>query len=175
VPRRKHRTTTAGVFAFEDRNGLPFVLHMSSPDKFWFGLFEVVGKPEWCRDPRFNRRKARTENYDILNGELQPIFRDGDREEWLRRLIEKDVPAAPINTLDEVFADPQVKTYGFPVEIEHPKMGKMKLIGNAVNMSRTPPTIDSPPPMLGEHTDEILARLDYDHAAIEQLRAKGVI
>ena len=175
VPRRKHRTTTAGVFAFEDRDGLPFVLHMSSPDKFWRNMFEVVGKPEWSEDSRFNNRKARIENYDTLVEQLTPIFRGGRREDWLRRLTEMDVPAAPINTLDEVFADPQVQTYGFPVEVEHPKMGKMKLLGNAVDMSRTPPGIDRPPPMLGEHTEEILTRLGFDRAAISDLRAKEAI
>jgi len=175
VPRRKHRTTTAGVFAFEDRDGLPFVLHMSSPDKFWRNMFEVVGKPEWSEDSRFNNRKARIENYDTLVEQLTPIFRGGRREDWLRRLTEMDVPAAPINTLDEVFADPQVQTYGFPVEVEHPKMGKMKLLGNAVDMSRTPPSIDRPPPMLGEHTEEILTGLGFDRAAISDLRAKEAI
>lgn len=175
VPRRKHRTTTAGVFAFEDRDGLPFVLHMSSPDKFWRNMFAVVGRPEWADDPRFNNRKGRMENYDALVEQLTPIFRAGWREDWLRRLTEMDVPAAPINTLDEVFTDPQVKSYGFPVEVEHPKMGKMKLIGNAVDMSRTPPSIDRPPPMLGEHTDEILAGLGYDGQAIGDLRANGAI
>ncbi|MSP41502.1 MAG: CoA transferase [Deltaproteobacteria bacterium] len=175
VPRRKHRTTTAGVFAFEDQDGLAFVLHMSSPDKFWLGLFDVVGKPEWAQDPRFNNRKARVENYDALNELLGPIFRAGKRDDWLRRLIAKDVPAAPINTLDEVFADPQVQSYGFPVEVEHPQMGKMKLIGNAVDMSRTPPSIDRPPPMLGEHTEEILGSLGYDGGKISLLRNQGVI
>ena len=175
VPRRKHRTTTAGVFAFEDRDGLPFVLHMSSPDKFWRNMFAVVGKPEWAEDSRFSNRKGRMENYDTLVEQLTPIFRGGRRDEWLRRLTEMDVPAAPINTLDEVFADPQVKTYGFPVEVEHPKMGKMKLVGSAVDMSRTPPSIDSPPPVLGEHTDEILAALGYDSPAIADLRSKGAI
>ena len=175
VPRRKHRTTTAGVFAFEDRDGLPFVLHMSSPDKFWLALFEVTGKSEWAKDPRFNNRKGRMENYDVIVEQLTPIFRGGSREEWLRRLIEKDVPAAPINTLDEVFADPQVKTYGFPMEIEHPKMGKVKLVGNAVDMSRTPPGIESPPPVLGEHTDEILASLGYGATVVASLRQNGVI
>ena len=175
IPRRKHRTTTAGVFAFEDQAGLPFVLHMSSPDKFWFGLFDVVGKPEWARDPRFNNRKSRIENYDSLVEQLQPIFRGGRRDEWLGRLTAKDVPAAPINTLDEVFDDPQVREYGFPVEIAHPKMGKMKLVGNAVDMSRTPPSIDRPPPVLGEHTEEILTSLGYDGAAITSLRDHGVI
>ena len=175
VPRRKHRTTTAGVFAFEDQEGLPFVLHMSSPDKFWLGLFDVVGKPEWAADGRFNNRKVRTENYDALVEQLAPIFHSGRRDDWLRRLIEKDVPAAPINTLDEVFADPQVREYDFPVEVEHPKMGKMKLIGNAVDMSRTPPSIERPPPVLGEHTEEILKSLSYDGETIAQLREKGVI
>jgi len=175
VPRRKHRTTTAGVFAFEDQDGLAFVLHMSSPDKFWLGLFDVVGKPEWAQDSRFNNRKARVENYDVLNEQLAPIFRAAKRDDWLRRLIAKDVPAAPINTLDEVFADPQVKSYGFPIEVEHPQMGKMQLIGNAVDMSRTPPTIDRPPPVLGEQTEEILGALGLDAQAIADLRAKGAI
>jgi formyl-CoA transferase len=175
VPRRKHRTTTAGVFAFEDKNGLPFVLHMSSPDKFWLGLFDVVGKPQWAQDSRFNSRRARIENYDALVEELGPIFRSGHRDDWLRRLIEKDVPAAPINTLDEVFDNPQVREYGFPVEVEHPKMGKMKLLGNAVDMSRTPPRIERPPPVLGEHTEEILTSLGCDGSFIASLREKGVI
>jgi formyl-CoA transferase len=175
VPRRKHRTTTAGVFAFEDQDGLPFVLHMSSPDKFWLGLFEVVGKPEWAQDARFNTRKARIAGYDALVEELAPIFRGGRRADWLQKLIDKDVPAAPINTLDEVFADPQVATYGFPIEVEHPKMGKMKLVGNAVDMSRTPPTIELPPPVLGEHTDEVLQAIGYDTEARAALRSKGAI
>lgn len=175
VPRRRHRTTTAGVFAFEDRDGLPFVLHMSSPDKFWNALFQVVGKPEWSNDPRFNNRKGRIENYDELVKQLEPIFSSGRRDEWLGRLLENDVPAAPINTLDEVFADPQVKTYGFPTEVEHPKMGKVKLVGNAVTMSRTPPAVDRPPPVLGEHTEEVLKSLGYNEASVASLRAKGVI
>ena len=175
VPRRKHRTTTAGVFAFEDCDGLPFVLHMSSPDKFWRNMFQVVGKPELAEDARFSQRKARVGNYDALVEILTPIFRAGRREDWLRRLTEMDVPAAPINTLDEVFADPQVKTYGFPVEVEHPRMGKMKLLGNAVGMSRTPPSIDRPPPMLGEHTEEILSALGYDGEKSAALREQNAI
>jgi crotonobetainyl-CoA:carnitine CoA-transferase CaiB-like acyl-CoA transferase len=175
VPRRAHRTHTAGVFAFVDREGLAFVLHLSSPDKFWRGLFEVVGKPEWADDARFNNRKGRIENYDRLSAMLQEIFRLGRRDEWLRRLQEKDVPAAPLNTLDEVFADPQIKTYGFPNEVEHPKMGKVKMVGNAVDLSRTPPGIDRPPPVLGEHTEEILTSLGYGAEEIAALRDQRVI
>jgi formyl-CoA transferase len=90
-------------------------------------------------------------------------------------LQEKDVPAAPLNTLDEVFDDPQVKTYGFPNELEHPTMGKMKMVGNAVDLSRTPPRMDLPPPVLGEHTEEILISAGYDAREILSLRESGVI
>jgi formyl-CoA transferase len=175
VPRRAHRTKTAGVFAFVDKEGLPFVLHMSSPDKFWRSMFEVVGKPEWADDPRFRDRKGRIENHDGLSEMLQRIFCDESREYWLQRLQENDVPAAPLNTLDEVFRDPQVKTYGFPSEIEHPKMGKVKMVGNAVDLSRTPPRIDRPPPTLGEHTDEVLKSLGYDDGIISEFRQRCVI
>ncbi len=74
-----------------------------------------------------------------------------------------------------MFADPQVATYGFPIEVEHPKMGKMKLIGNAVDMSRTPPKITLPPPVLGEHTEEVLKRDRLRQDAIASLRDKGAI
>jgi crotonobetainyl-CoA:carnitine CoA-transferase CaiB-like acyl-CoA transferase len=175
VPRRKHRTTTAGVFAFVDQQNLPFILHMSSPDKFWNALFEVVGRPEWSNDARFNNRQGRIANYDILSEGLQEIFKLGRREEWLKQLIAHDVPAAPLSTLDEVFDDPQVREYGFPQVMTHPKMGDVKMVGNAVDMSRTPPIMGKPPPVLGEHADEILSSLGYDTVAIKALRSNGTV
>ncbi|HEX9445650.1 MAG TPA: CoA transferase [Candidatus Binatia bacterium] len=175
VPRRATRVRTAGVFAFVDREGLPFVIHLSSPEKFWRGLLAVVGKPEWAEDPRFRDRKGRQANHDLLSELLQEIFRGGRREEWLGKLGANDVPAAPLNTLDEVFNDPQVREYGFPVEAEHPVMGKMRLVGSGVELDRTPPAVTLPPPMLGEHTDEILENLGYEKAMIEKLREQGVI
>src|SRR5919106_2385764 len=77
VPRRKHRTTTAGVFAFVDQQNLAFVLHMSSPDKFWNALFKVVGRTEWSNDARFNNRQGRIANYDSLYEGMQEIFKRG--------------------------------------------------------------------------------------------------
>ena len=175
VPRRAHRTRTAGVFAFVDREGLPFVIHLSSPAKFWRGLLEVVGRAEWAEDARFRDRKGRTENHDLLSDQLQEIFRRGQREEWLRRLREKDVPCAPLNTLEEVFDDPQVRAYGFPVELEHHRMGKLKLVGSGIDLSATPPIIKTPPPTLGEHTPEVLEALGYDQTAIGKLKEMGVV
>ncbi|MBI4487487.1 MAG: CoA transferase [Deltaproteobacteria bacterium] len=175
VPRRVHRTRTAGVFAFVDQEGLPFVIHLSSPEKFWRGLLEVVGKPEWADDPRFCDRKGRSENHDQLSDLLQPVFRGGRRAEWLKRLQERDVPCAPLNTLEEVFKDPQVREYGFPIEVEHPRMGKMRMVGSGIDLSRTPPKIDMPPPILGEHTGQILEGLGYDRERISRLKELGVI
>lgn len=175
VPRRAERTRTAGVFAFVDKEGLPFVLHLSSPDKFWRGLFDVVGRSEWAADPRFCDRKGRIENHDFLSEQLQGIFRAGRREDWLQRLQERDVPCAPLNTLEEVFKDPQVREYGFPTEVEHPKMGKVHLVGSGIDLSRTPPRVGTPPPRLGEHTDEVLESLGYDKKAIARLSETGVI
>jgi len=175
VPRRAYRTKTAGVFAFVDKAGLPFVIHLSSPEKFWRGLLETVGKTELADDPRFRDRKGRFENYDLLTELLQSVFCGGNRAEWLRRLQERDVPCAPLNTLGEVFEDPQVREYGFPVEVEHPKMGKIRLVGSGVDLSRTPPGMKMPPPMLGEHTEEVLGGLGYDRAAIAKLKELRVI
>ena len=175
VPRRAYRTKTAGVFAFVDKDGLPFVIHLSSPEKFWRGLLEAVGKKEWAEDARFRDRKGRTENYDLLTGLLQSIFNGGRREEWLQRLQAHDVPCAPLNTLGEVFDDPQVREYGFPIEVEHPRMGKMRLVGSGVDLSRTPPGIKMPPPTLGEHTGEVLSALGYSQDAITKLKDLGVV
>ena len=175
VPRRAHRTHTAGVFAFEDQDGLPFVIHLSSPEKFWRGFLDVLGKPEWVEDPRFQDRKGRTANHDALSSLSQEIFRRGRRSDWLRRLEEKDVPCAPLNTLEEVFQDPQVREYGFPIEVEHPKMGKMRMLGSAIELSRTPPKIKSAPPILGEHTEEILREFGHDENTIGRLRSAGII
>jgi len=175
VPRRAYRTKTAGVFAFVDKDGLPFVIHLSSPEKFWRGLLEAVGKKEWAEDARFRDRKGRTENYDLLTGLLQSIFNGGRREEWLQRLQAHDVPCAPLNTLGEVFDDPQVREYGFPIEVEHPRMGKMRLVGSGVELSRTPPGIKMPPPTLGEHTGEVLGALGYSQDAITKLKDLGVV
>ena len=175
VPRRAHRTHTAGVFAFEDQDGLPFVIHLSSPEKFWRGFLDVLGKPEWVEDPRFRDRKGRTANHDALSSLSQEIFRRGRRSDWLRRLEEKDVPCAPLNTLEEVFQDPQVREYGFPIEVEHPKMGKMRMLGSAIELSRTPPKIKSAPPILGEHTEEILREFGHDENTIGRLKSAGII
>jgi formyl-CoA transferase len=106
---------------------------------------------------------------------LRAQFRTKAREYWLARLDTNQIPNAPINTISEVFDNPQVKHLGIPKQITHPKMGASQLVGSPINMSDTPPKFFRPAPLLGEHTSEILAQLGYDGSEIDELRAAGII
>jgi crotonobetainyl-CoA:carnitine CoA-transferase CaiB-like acyl-CoA transferase len=106
---------------------------------------------------------------------LRAQFRTKAREYWLARLDANQIPNAPINTIAEVFDNPQIKHLGIPRQITHPKMGVSKLVGSPINMSATPPKFFRPAPLLGEQTEEVLAKLGYDSNAIKQLRTSGVI
>jgi crotonobetainyl-CoA:carnitine CoA-transferase CaiB-like acyl-CoA transferase len=106
---------------------------------------------------------------------LRAQFRTKAREYWLARLDANQIPNAPINTIQEVFDNPQVQHLGIPKAITHPKMGASKLVGSPINMSGTPPQFFRAAPLLGEHTEEVLAHLGYDGDEVKDLRASGVI
>jgi crotonobetainyl-CoA:carnitine CoA-transferase CaiB-like acyl-CoA transferase len=158
-PSRATRTHSAQVYAFLDSEGKSFVVHLSSPTKFWKGLTHVAGHPEWQEDARFKSKRDRQQNYDVLKGLLAAIFRTEQRDHWLTHLQANDVPCAPIYTLDEVFADPQVKHLGLKREVPHPKLGQVSLVGGGVTLSETPAEIRTVAPDYGQHTEEILRRL----------------
>jgi crotonobetainyl-CoA:carnitine CoA-transferase CaiB-like acyl-CoA transferase len=159
VPDRATRTHQAQVYAFVAADGKPFVIHLSTPTKFWRALAAVVGKPDWVADPRFATKETRGRHYDVLRGELAAIFRTDIRATWLTKLQAADVPAAPLNTLDEVFADPQVIHLGLRQDVPHKRVGTVALVRNGVRLSADPPDIRAAAPELGEHTDEILAQI----------------
>ena len=159
TPSRETRARSAQVYAFLDSEGQGFVVHLSSPTKFWRGLTNVAGHPEWQEDARFKTKRDRQENYRVLHGLLAEIFRTRPREVWLRTLEEHDVPSAPIYTLGEVFSDPQVKHLGLIKQVPHKKLGHVSLVGGGVTLSDTPAEIVACAPDYGQHTDEILARI----------------
>jgi len=159
VPGRSTRTREAQVYAFVAGDGKPFVVHLSSPAKFWEGLARAAGKPEWIADPRFATREARRENYDAFHEGLAAVFKTAPREHWLQKLLVEDVPSAPIYSLEEVFNDPQVQHLGMRQDVPHPRVGSVGLVRNGLRMSQTPPEIRSAAPELGEHTEEVLAQL----------------
>lgn len=175
VPLRESRLRQAQVYAFVASDGLPFIVHLSHPQKFWEGLTEVTGHPELKDDPRFKDREGRLKNYDVINEILKEIFNAAPRNHWLRLLEKRDVPCAPIRTLDEVFQDPQVSHLERLVELKDPDVGTMQLVKNGVSLERTPPSVTIKPPRLGEHTEEILNSLGYTTEDMSALRKEGAI
>jgi crotonobetainyl-CoA:carnitine CoA-transferase CaiB-like acyl-CoA transferase len=135
------------------------VVHLSSPTKFWVALTQVAGHPEWVEDPRFKTKETRGKNYDALHAALSDVFRANTRAHWMDLLLAADVPAAPLNTLDDVFSDPQVQHLKMRVDVPHPKLGMVGYVRNGLRMSDTPTAVNTCSPELGEHNDEILGPL----------------
>jgi crotonobetainyl-CoA:carnitine CoA-transferase CaiB-like acyl-CoA transferase len=163
------------IYCFVCADQKPLVIHLSGHQKAWEGLLKSAGRMDLLDDARFATRKDRTAHHWEIVKILQETFRSQPREYWLPRLDENEIPNAPINTVEEVFEDPQVKHMGIPREIHHPKMGNTNLVGSPINLSDTPAKFFRPAPLLGENTEEILEQLGYDHNAINELRAGGVI
>ena len=167
------RANMAAAFVAQD--GKPLVFHLSSPPKFWEGLTDAIGKPELREDPRFKRRPDRIKNYAALHAICQEVFATAPRQHWIDELRRRDVPAGPLYDIEEVFADPQVQHLGMAVELEHPEMGRVGVSANSVRLQETPIRYDCAPPLLGEHTEEVLARLGYDAHRIKELTEAGVV
>ena len=145
-------------------------------EKFWQALCQVLGLEELVDDPRFADNDKRRDHREELIPILEDIFRTRPGEEWLRLLTEAGVPSGPINTLDRVFADPQVAARNMVVEIDHPKVGSFRSIGNPVKTPPMPEGPFEPPPMHGQHTEEVLREvLRYSSERVRELIEKGVI
>jgi crotonobetainyl-CoA:carnitine CoA-transferase CaiB-like acyl-CoA transferase len=129
---------------------------MSSPPKFWTGLLLAIGMASLADDPRFASRPARVENYDALAAALQARFATRPRGEWLALLGANDVPSGPINSIEEVFADPQVEALGLKVSLPHPRRGSVSVVANPVRFSATPARHATSAPDLGADNDAIL-------------------
>jgi crotonobetainyl-CoA:carnitine CoA-transferase CaiB-like acyl-CoA transferase len=153
----------------------PLVIHLSGHQTAWEGLLKAAGRMDLLEDPRFATRKDRTDRHWEIVKILQETFRSHPREYWLSRLDTNDIPNAPINTIEEVFEDPQVKHMAIPKQIHHPKMGTTNLVGSPINLSDTPAKFFRPAPLLGEHTEEVLGRLGYNQKTINEFRESGVI
>ena len=175
VPRRDTRPRGPQAHCFIAGDGLPFVIHLSSPEKFWVGLTDAVGLPEMRDDPRFADRPSRSRHYDELHDILADAFSSASRETWIIKLREQDVPCSPLNTLEEVFHDPQVEALGMSIDLERPGGAPVRVTGSPIRLSATPPTYDLRPPMLGEHTEEVLQSLGYDANTIKELEESEAV
>ena len=137
---------------------------------------EVAAAPELAADVRFATNRARVGNRSVLIPLLKKLTVERSTADWISTLEALAVPCGPINTLADVFADPQVQARGLKVTVPHPIAGQLPLVASPMKLSATPMDYHLPPPMLGEHTDDILAAtLGLDAAAIARLRADGVV
>jgi crotonobetainyl-CoA:carnitine CoA-transferase CaiB-like acyl-CoA transferase len=163
------------IYCFVCADETPLVIHLSGHQEAWDGLLKAAGRMDLLEDARFATKHQRADQHWEIVKILQETFRTQPRGYWLERLDTNNIPNAPINSIQEVFDDPQVKHMGIPKQIDHPKMGQSNLIGSPINLSDTPPQFFRPAPLLGEHTEEILARLGYGKEKIKELRASGVV
>jgi crotonobetainyl-CoA:carnitine CoA-transferase CaiB-like acyl-CoA transferase len=119
-------------------------------------LAEVVGHAEWALDERFSTNAARVHNHGQLDPLLREAFSGHTRDELIALLGTVGVPCAPINTIPEVFAEPQLQHRGMLRELTHPLAGRVPQVVSPLNFVNEPLDPNRPPPLLGEHTDEIL-------------------
>ena len=128
-------------------------------ERLWEKLCNILGHSELITDPRFDSNSRRTANVKELMSILNEIFSEKTIAEWLNVLETAELPCAPINTVDKIVNDPQIKAREMIVEIEHPVAGHLKMPGVPVKMSLTPGSVDTPAPMLGQHTAELLKEI----------------
>ena len=136
----------------------------------------VAGQPGLATDPRYARNSARVQNRAELVPLLEAIMKTRPRADWLAALEAAKVPCGPINNLAEVFADPQVQERGMVTRWDHPVRPGLPLVSSPLKLSGTPVRTDLPPPLLGQHTDDVLRHvLGMDDAAISELKTDQVI
>jgi len=141
----------------------------------WRRFCEAMADPGLAADPRFTSATSRIENRELLTPMLEAKFATNTKAYWLDLLARADIPSGPVNELDEVFADPQVRERGMVVSVAHPVLSSLPLIANPIRFSDTPLTRYDAPPMLGEHTEAVLRDLvgctDEEIQALKKAKA----
>jgi crotonobetainyl-CoA:carnitine CoA-transferase CaiB-like acyl-CoA transferase len=136
----------------------------------------ALGHPEWAEDARFATNRARVENRSAIDGAIAAVLATDSAANWLTRLKAVGVPCGRINSVAEALADPQTAARRMIETVRHPTVGELKLVGAPYKLSGTPAAVRRPPPLLGEHTEDILRHdLGLDDDAIATLRAEEVI
>ena len=160
--------------AFATSDG--YVVVATRQENFWKKLCAVLEHADLADDPLFADNATRVKNRKVVIPRLEAIFRTRTAADWLKRLRDAGVPAAPVNNVDAAFAEPPVAEREMIVEYDHPQVGKVRLPGNPIKMDGMGETISIPAPMLGEHTDAILKSLLHLSAQeIAALRASGAV
>jgi CoA:oxalate CoA-transferase len=160
--------------SFSTKDG--YIIVAAGNPKLFEKLCEILQIPELLTDPRFNNPQVRHQNQKELKPILEQAFSSYSRAEAQALLGQAGIPCSPINSIDQVVADPQVAARDMLVDVEHPVAGLLKLAGIPIKMSLTPGEIKAPAPLLGQHTEEVLTGLlGLTKDQIDGLRARKVI
>jgi formyl-CoA transferase len=144
-------------------------------DGMWQRLCKAIGREALLARDEFKDQPSRAKNRVALNAEINAALAKRKSAEWVTLLNEAGVPCGPIYAMDQVFADPQVQHIRAAAEVKHPELGTFRVVNQAATLSRTPASMASATPALGEHTAEVLAELGYTPAEIEGLRTRKVV
>jgi crotonobetainyl-CoA:carnitine CoA-transferase CaiB-like acyl-CoA transferase len=156
--------------------GRDFIILAVGNDSQFAKFCEVAGRAELAADERFAKNQARVRNRAVLVPMLEEVMRERTKAEWLAVLETARVPCGAINNLAEVFADPQVSERRMVNTWRHPLRDEVRLVASPMKLSATPVRTDAPPPLLGQHTHDVLSQLlGWDDARIEALQAQGAI
>lgn len=153
-----------------------YIIVATGNDGQYQKFVEVGGRPELAGDPRFATNPRRVQNRDVLVPILAEMVKTRSKADWIAQLEAVGVPCGPINNLDEVFDNPQVQARGMAIDMPHPAAGTVKLVRSPMRLSATPADAQRPPPLLGQHTEEVLEEvLGQSASDIAKLRERGVI
>ena len=145
--------------------------------RLWTRFLEVADAQELADHPDYVSAKLRSQNRAALNEVIGGIMAKRTSQDWIESLSEAGVPCGPINSIDQTFAEPQVRHLSIAQPMHHPAKGVVNVVGQPVHLERTPqpPKIRKATPDVGGNTDEVLAELGYDQARIDDLRQRGVV
>ena len=144
-------------------------------DQLWERFCRAVGLGKVMDDPKFATNAKRVENREEIVKIISDLIATRKGEEWLKIITDAGVPCGPIYTVDKIFADPQVLHRQMLKELDHPKAGKVRVTGIPVKLSDTPGEVETAPPVLGQHTQEILNELGYSDQDVAKLRQEKVV
>ncbi len=142
--------------------------------KIWERFCDILGAPEWVTDDRFKSKDGRSVNREALNQQINQRLALNDKAHWITLLNEGGVACGLINSLQEVFEDPQIRHLGIVRDAVSPHLGKQKLVGQPMTLSRTPSQISRTAPRRGEHSDEVLQELGYSASELASMKQREV-
>jgi crotonobetainyl-CoA:carnitine CoA-transferase CaiB-like acyl-CoA transferase len=144
-------------------------------ETIWKRFVEAVDKEEWLEMDEFKNAKERLKNRDYLNKLIEEVTITKTSDEWVEKLEKVGVPCGPINSIDKVFDDPQVKHLGIAQSIDTIPFGQTQLVGQPFNLSRSPSIMKQRPPEKGEHNEDVLLDLGYSSEELDELKSKNII